>query len=195
MSTNLNRLPFYKPPQQNTNQYQFENADLEKVPVVQRFKNRNPPPPQVTQGSRANQAGIKLGDTIVKINDAETKNMSLAEAQQRIQGAGNDIKLSVKSFEDDESNENEQHEIAMEKKKEADRENWIPQPERKVWHPIVWQQPPPPIPPDLAGKDAPHRRIISNIYRFFKETENNPEARTKHIEDMLLALPSASKQF
>lgn len=31
-------------------------------------------------------------------------------------------------------------------------ENWIPpEPERKVWHPIVWQQAPPPIPPELAG--------------------------------------------
>lgn len=94
MSTNSNRLPFYKPPQQNTNQYKFENADLDKVAVVQRFKNRNPP--QVTEGSRANQAGIKLGDSIVKINDTDTKNMSLAEAHQRIQESGNDIKLSVK---------------------------------------------------------------------------------------------------
>lgn len=193
MSTNSNRLPFYKPPQQNTNQYKFENADLEKVPVVQRFKYRNTP--QVTQGSRANQAGIKLGDTIVKINDTDTKDMSLAEANQRIQDSGNDIKLSVRSFEEDESNENEQHEITMEKKKENDRENWIPQPERKVWHPVMWQQAPPPLRPELAGKDAPHRRIISNIYRFFRETENNPDARKKHIEDMLLALPSASKQF
>lgn len=30
--------------------------------------------------------------------------------------------------------------------------NWIQQPERKVWHPIVWQQPPPPIPPEDVGK-------------------------------------------
>ncbi len=96
MSTNSNRLPFYKPPQQNTNQYKFENADLDKVAVVQRFKYRNPPPSQVTQDSRANQAGIKLGDTIVKINGTDTKNMSLAEANQRIHDAGNDIKLSVK---------------------------------------------------------------------------------------------------
>lgn len=95
-TTNSNRLPFYKPPQQNTNQYKFANEDLDKVAVVQRFKNRNPPPSQVTQGSRANQAGINLGDTIVKINDQETKDMSLAEANQRINNAGNDIKLTVK---------------------------------------------------------------------------------------------------
>lgn len=94
MSTNSNRLPFYKPPQQNTNQYQFDNADLDKVAVVKRFKNRNPP--QVTPDSRANQAGIKLGDTIVKINDTDTKNMSLGEAQKLIQNSGNDIKLTVK---------------------------------------------------------------------------------------------------
>lgn len=31
-------------------------------------------------------------------------------------------------------------------------ECWIPQPERKVWHPIVWQQPPPPVRSDQPGQ-------------------------------------------
>lgn len=108
-------------------------------------------------------------------------------------------------------------------------ENWIPQPERRVWHPVVWQQPPPPIQSVGTGEvkhaynmkipfltfrinekfnifqltnqivcspyfqAAPHKRIIRNIYRFFKDTENNPEIRKKYIEDMALALPGGSK--
>lgn len=108
-------------------------------------------------------------------------------------------------------------------------EEWIPQPERKVWHPVVWQQPPPPIQSVGTGEviiiiiinfntfypkydlwfmmtqltnmfvslsqAAPHKRIIRNIYRFFKETENNPEIRKKYIEDMALALPGCSKSW
>lgn len=45
----------------------------------------------------------------------------------------------------------------------------------------------------FVGQDAPHKRIIRNIYRFFEETKDKPEVRKKHIEDMLLSLPSASK--
>lgn len=96
-------------------------------------------------------------------------------------------------------------------------ECWVPQPERKVWHPIVWQQPPPPVRSDQPGQvsfcvevllmfcylylictflvfqEAPHKRLIRNIHRFFRETENNPAARQKQIEEMLLALPTISK--
>lgn len=98
------RLPFYRPPQQKPNQYQFDNKDIEKIPVVQRFQKRPPPPSssssannsQVTEGGRASQAGIKLGDTIVKINGDDTKEMALAEAHQKIQAAGEDLNLSVK---------------------------------------------------------------------------------------------------
>lgn len=97
-------------------------------------------------------------------------------------------------------------------------ECWIPQPERKVWHPIVWQQPPPPVRSDQPGQvsfcvevplmfcnlylicifhvfqEAPHKRLIRNIHRFFRETENNPAARQKQIEEMMLALPPISKE-
>lgn len=98
------RLPFYRPPQQKPNQYQFNKKDIENVPVVQRFQKRPQPPStssstnnsQVTEGGRASQAGIKLGDTIVKINDADTKDMALVEAHQKIQAAGEDLNLSVK---------------------------------------------------------------------------------------------------
>lgn len=89
------RLPFYKTPQPKSNNYQFDKNDVERIPVMQKFKSRNS---QVSEGGRANQAGIKLGDSIVKINETDTKNMSLTEAHQRIQSAGNDIKLSVKRF-------------------------------------------------------------------------------------------------
>lgn len=94
--------------------------------------------------------------------------------------------------------------------------------ERKAWHPVVWQQPPIKIEEIKTGavsffgdicfnsvistkldavcvvfslfflQDAPHKRIIRNIYRFYKETEN-PVIRKKITEDMLLALPTASK--
>lgn len=91
------RLPFYKPPQQKPNQYQFDKKDIEKIPVVQRFQKRPPPPsPQVAEGGRADQAGIKLGDTVVKINGSDTKGMALAEAHQKIQTAGEDLNLSVR---------------------------------------------------------------------------------------------------
>lgn len=92
---NANRLPFYKPPQQKPNLYQFDKKDIENIPVVKRFQKR-PAVPQVSDGGRAFNAGIKLGDSIVKIDDVDVQDMSLTQAHQRIQEAGNDIKLSVK---------------------------------------------------------------------------------------------------
>lgn len=68
-------------------------------------------------------------------------------------------------------------------------EGWIQPPERKVWHPIVWQQPPPPIPPDVA----PHQQLIRNIRRLLTETAKKPEERQKHIEHMMLALPTGPR--
>lgn len=98
-----NRLPFYKPPQQKTNIYQFEKKDLVRSSVVQqRFKQSTSlsssatTSTQVTEGSQANKSGLKLGDSVTKINEVETKNMSLTEANTTIQQAGNELKLSVK---------------------------------------------------------------------------------------------------
>lgn len=94
-TANANRLPFYKAPQPKPNLYQFEKKDIEKSPVVKRFEKSPAVVPQVTEGGRANQAGLKLGDSIVKINDE--KIMSLTEAHQRIESGG-DIKLTVKKL-------------------------------------------------------------------------------------------------
>lgn len=96
-TANANRLPFYKAPQPKPNLYQFEKKDIENSPVVKRFEKRPAVVPQVTEGGRANQAGIKLGDSIVKINDSDTRDMSLNEAHHIIQ-AGGDIKLTVKKL-------------------------------------------------------------------------------------------------
>lgn len=93
---NTKRLPFYKPLEQKTNIYKFEKKDLRNVSVIQKFKPNNNNNSQVTEGGRADQAGIKLGDTIVKINEIDIRNMSLAETHKKIESAGNDIKLSVK---------------------------------------------------------------------------------------------------
>lgn len=62
-----------------------------------------------------------------------------------------------------------------------------------MWHPIVWQQPPPPIPPDVYGRDAPHQRLIRNIRRLLTETVNKPEERQKYIDHMMLSLPSGPR--
>ena len=53
---------------------------------------------QVTEGGQADQFGIKLGDTIAKINDCDTTSMSLPEAHKAIQAAGNTVQLSVKKL-------------------------------------------------------------------------------------------------
>lgn len=113
---------------------------------------------------------------------------------------------------------------------------YVAQTERKAWHPVMWQQPPPPVrdeqqpgqvkntlnlnpyPTNVNNEitvfsyiqtdnptyeqsttypliqEAPHKRLIRNLHRFFRETENNPESRQRHIEDMLLALPTISKE-
>lgn len=42
-------------------------------------------------------------------------------------------------------------------------------------------------------KELPHHRIVRNIKRFFAESKDK-ELRSRIIEDMLMALPSASKQ-
>lgn len=65
-------------------------------------------------------------------------------------------------------------------------------PERKAWHPVVWQQQTL-VPRENPMAEYPHKRIIRNIRRLLKETESDPIARQKHIEHMFLSLPTASK--
>lgn len=125
----VDQLPFYKRPRPNA--YQFVATDFASIPVVQhRFKPRPPyipPPPaptteQVTDGGQAQQAGIQLGDSIVRINDTDTENMSLAEAQKRIEaeGADGDLKLAVKKFDDGAADEDgRQQEVSLGRKPQA----------------------------------------------------------------------------
>uniref|UniRef100_A0A1B0CBQ9 PDZ domain-containing protein n=1 Tax=Lutzomyia longipalpis TaxID=7200 RepID=A0A1B0CBQ9_LUTLO len=201
--------PFYKAPAKKTYNYEFPEKDREIKVIQHRFTPRtaSASSPQVTEGGQASQVGLKLGDTITKINNVDTSEMTLAEAHAKIEGAEQGVKLSVVSFEDDEEKVAEERQVVLKAKKEAEgprklsvvdlekpkEKTWIPQPERKVWHPIVWQQPPPPVAQENYGPDAPHKRIVRNIRRLLNETEDQPEERWKHIENMLLALPTASK--
>lgn len=129
------QLPFYKRPRPNA--YQFKRDDFESIPVVQhRFKPRPPyvPPPtprvdaQVSDGGRAQQAGIQLGDSIVRINDEDTGDMSLAEAQQRIEDADGDMKLAVRKFDEDGGEEAKAQEVSLQRrpaaKLSADKGGW-----------------------------------------------------------------------
>ncbi|XP_059615060.1 uncharacterized protein LOC132260757 isoform X1 [Phlebotomus argentipes] len=200
---------FYKAPVKKAYNYEFPAKDRDVKVIQHRFTPRpaSVPSPQVSEGGQASGSGIKLGDTITKINNMDTSEMSLAEANAEIQATDKEIQLSVKSFEDDQEQVGEERDVTLKAKKGAEaprkksmpqleqpkEQTWIPQPERKVWHPIVWQQPPPPVAQESYGPDAPHKRIIRNIRRLLNETEDQPEERWKHIENMLLALPTASK--
>lgn len=98
-SQQRNRLAFYKPPQQKQNIYQFSKQDIERSQVVQqRFKQMSLSNDQVTEGGRAEQSVLKLGDTLVQINDQTTHNMSLDEANRQIQNTENKLNLAVKKL-------------------------------------------------------------------------------------------------
>lgn len=43
-------------------------------------------------------------------------------------------------------------------------------------------------------KELPHHRIMRNIKRFFAEVGDNKELKDRIMEDMVFALPTASKQ-
>ncbi|XP_035891183.1 uncharacterized protein LOC118502729 [Anopheles stephensi] len=205
---------YYKRPKFKRNIIPFDTEDLSVRVIRERFLIPN----QVSEGSPAQKAGLALGDQILKINGADASAMRLATAQAVIKQAGEQLQMIVAK--DDEKNrtaeeqgqpketrevkfvgnEQEQQQAADVTNKPApqpktdERENWTQPPERKVWHPIVWQQPPPPIPPDLYGKDAPHQQLIANIRRLLTETRTKPEERQKHIERMMLSLPTGSRR-
>lgn len=50
---------------------------------------------QVKEGSRAESVGIKLGDSIIRINGIPTAGMSLNEAQRALEYAGDDLRLTL----------------------------------------------------------------------------------------------------
>lgn len=51
---------------------------------------------QVKEGSRAENAGLKLGDSIVAINGSDTTDMTLQQANNVLeQAAQQDVKLGV----------------------------------------------------------------------------------------------------
>jgi len=53
-------------------------------------------PLQVKEGSRAENAGLKLGDSIVTINNVDTNNMTLQEANNVLEQASQqDVNLGV----------------------------------------------------------------------------------------------------
>lgn len=206
---------YYKRPKFKRNIIPFETDDLSVRVIRERFLIPN----QVKEASPAAKAGLKLGDQIVTINGADASAMRLATAESVIKQAGEQLHLVV-TKDDEEAAKNPENPEVPEKPKETreikfagkedardeatnpsapkhksneGREHWIQPPERKVWHPIVWQQPPPPIPPDVYGKDAPHQRLIANIRRLLTETAKNPEERQKYIDRMMLSLPTGSR--
>ncbi|XP_058812033.1 uncharacterized protein LOC131676759 isoform X1 [Topomyia yanbarensis] len=203
---------YYKRPRFKRNIIPFDTDDLTVRVIRERFLI----PDQVKENSPAAKAGLALGDQIITINGADASAMRLKTAESVIQQAGEQLQLVVaKDDEEAAKNPNKPKETravkfagtddaskadvtnnpsAPKHKPDAGRADWIQPPERKVWHPIVWQQPPPPIPPDVYGKDAPHQRLIANIRRLLTETVGKPEERKKHIENMMLSLPTGSKK-
>lgn len=200
---------YYKRPKFRRNIIPFETDDLSVRVIRERFLIPN----QVKEGSPAAKAGLKLGDQIVTINGADASAMRLATAESVIKQAGEQLHLvvtkddeeaaknpekpketrEVKFAVDEDTRDEATNPSAPKIKSNEGRENWIQPPERKVWHPIVWQQPPPPIPPDVYGKDAPHQQLIANIRRLLTETAKKPEEQKKYIDRMMLSLPTGSR--
>lgn len=147
-----------------------------------------------TAESVIKQAGEQLQLVVTK-GEEEVKdpNAPAADAEPKPKPETREVTFAGNDPNDGSDVTNNPHAPKHKPSDDADRENWIQPPERKVWHPIVWQQPPPPIPPDVYGKDAPHQRLIHNIRRLLVETKSKPEERQKHIEHMMLSLPSGPR--
>lgn len=161
----------------------------------------------VKEGSRADTAGLKLGDSIVTINSLDTSDMTLQEANNVLEQASQqDVKLGVIKFDEvDEANPDkkpEVHNVVLEGKRKTPRlpfeeelqpprDAWIEKPERKSWHPIMW-----PTPefdkPEVYQQELPHKRIVRNLRRLLTDIADKPAEREKHLEQLLLILPRGS---
>lgn len=90
---------FYRrQPAQPTNQFQFQpkKRAVPKVEDVENNQNNNNISEQVADGSKAEKVGLKLGDSIVKINGKDTSDMTLAEANKILeQESKHDLKLGI----------------------------------------------------------------------------------------------------
>lgn len=153
-----------------------------------------------TAESVIKQAGEQLQLVVTK-DDEEAKDPHSPAAVKAVEAAQEpakpketrEVRFAPEETDDGTDAANNPHAPRHKPSSDAEREHWIQPPERKVWHPIVWQQPPPPIPPDVYGKDAPHQQLIINIRRLLIATKSKPEERQKHIEHMMLSLPSGPR--
>ncbi|XP_063699320.1 PDZ and LIM domain protein 7-like isoform X5 [Culicoides brevitarsis] len=166
---------------------------------------------QVKEGSRAESVGIKLGDSIIRINGIPTAGMSLNEAQRALEYAGDDLRLTLSNFDDDDNDSppKEMREVILAGKiklptppppetpivieKPVLKRVVNPEKQKQCWHPVMWHSPPLPNQVEDFGNDKPHGRIVRNVRRFLTECKD-PEERQRIIERMFLALPAASKQ-
>lgn len=147
-----------------------------------------------TAESVIKQAGEQLHLVVTKDDEEAVKNPQNSENAENAENPEKPKETrEIKFALDEEDRDEATNPPAPKHKTNEGRENWIQPPERKVWHPIVWQQPPPPIPPDVFGKDAPHQRLIANIRRLLTETAKQPEERQKYIDRMMLSLPTGSR--
>lgn len=138
--------------------------------------------------------------------------MSLNEAQRALEYAGDDLRLTLSSFDDDdnESTPKETREVILAGKVKLPtpppKEQTIeiekpvfkrverpPEPQKQCWHPVMWHTPPLPNQVEDYGDDKPHGRIVRNVRRFLTNCKD-PEERQRMIERMFLCLPTASKQ-
>jgi hypothetical protein len=165
---------------------------------------------QVAEGSRAEKAGLKLGDSIVSVNGQDTSKMTLLQANAVLEQVSNkeEIKLGITKFDEvDEENPNQTpqvHEVVIEGNKKSPklpfeeelqppREAYIAQPTRKAWHPVMWEQQEFKLSENYQP-EQPHKRVVRNIRKLLSSVADNPSERAKYIEDLLLALPRGSRQ-
>jgi len=139
--------------------------------------------------------------------------MSLKDAQQALEYAGDDLRLQVSSFQDDDNDSppKDVRDIILAGKKKVPEPEPSPEPEevverprvkriiksseppKQAWHPVMWPQVRTEEEEDAYEGDKPHARIIRNVRRFLTTCKDSEE-RQRIIERMFLSLPTASKQ-